>query len=92
MKDWKSGFSPQESVAREIGVSPIGDGKGLLAGVEICDLPAPDRTFISRDRQAGTLTCEEAWSDGRKASVVFDERADAWLEIGRGLDKNIPMG
>jgi hypothetical protein len=48
----RSACSPQESVAWEIGVFPLGDSNGLEAVVGICDLPAPDRTFPSRDRQA----------------------------------------
>ncbi|MDD5634585.1 MAG: hypothetical protein PHW46_04835, partial [Candidatus Omnitrophica bacterium] len=46
---------------------------------------------ITWDRNKGTLTCAEKWSDGREVSVIL-EGPDAWLEVGRGIDKNIPMG
>ncbi len=46
---------------------------------------------ITWNRKNGTLICKEEWSDGRAVSVTL-EGPDAWLEIGRGLDKNIPMG
>jgi phosphomannomutase len=46
---------------------------------------------ITWNREKGTLTCSEKWSDGRETAVVLSGK-DAWLEIGRGLDKNTPMG
>ena len=46
---------------------------------------------IEWNRNENTLTCEERWSDGRKTSVTLSGK-DAWLEIGRGIDKNVPMG
>lgn len=49
------------------------------------------RQNITWDRKNNTLTCEEKWGDGRSVSKTIDGQ-DAWLEIGRALDKNIPMG
>jgi len=46
---------------------------------------------ITWDRSKNTLTCKEEWGDGRKKEKVF-KGGDAWLEIGRALSKNIPMG
>jgi len=46
---------------------------------------------IEWDRKKGTLTCHEWWSDDREYKEVLTGE-NAWLEIGRGLDKNIPMG
>jgi len=46
---------------------------------------------IAWDRKGRTLACREEWSDGRKVSVTYTGD-EAWLEIGKGLDKNIPMG
>ena len=46
---------------------------------------------ITWDRNEGTLTCTEKWEDGRENFVAL-KGADAWMELGRALDKNIPMG
>jgi len=57
--------------------------------------PMPELTIsraITWDRNAGTLTCTETWSDGRTGIKEVFKGTDAWLELGRALDKNIPMG
>ena len=47
---------------------------------------------ITYSRRDGSLTCAERYSDGRGMAATLVDGDKAWLEIGRGLDKNIPMG
>ncbi|MFH1394575.1 MAG: hypothetical protein ABIH09_00255 [Candidatus Omnitrophota bacterium] len=47
--------------------------------------------FLGWERDRNVLSCAENWSDGRKIKVEY-KGFDAWLELGRGLGKNIPMG